>query len=90
MEFKTDFSAVLSTPVFQYIKATAAELGVATYVVGGFVRDHILDRKKTPSDFDFVTVGSGIDLAKAVQARLPHTSKLSVFKTFGTAMIKFE
>jgi tRNA nucleotidyltransferase (CCA-adding enzyme) len=90
MEFKTDFSSVLSTPVFQYIKATAAELGVATYVVGGFVRDHILDRKKTPSDFDFVTVGSGIDLAKAVQARLPHTSKLSVFKTFGTAMIKFE
>ena len=59
--------------------------------MGGFVRDHILDRKKTPTDFDFVTVGSGIDLAKAVQAHVyPITSKLSVFKTFGTAMIKFE
>ena len=90
MEFKTDFSAVLSTPVFQHVKAAAAELGVATYVVGGFVRDHLLDRKKTQTDFDFVTVGSGIDLAKAVQARLPNNPKLSIFKTYGTAMIKFE
>ena len=90
MEFKTDFSAVLSTPVFQHVKAAAAELGMETYVVGGFVRDHLLDRKKAPTDFDFVTVGSGIELAKAVQARLPYNPKLSVFKTYGTAMIKFE
>ena len=90
MEFKTDFSAVLSTPVFQHVKAAAAELDVATYVVGGFVRDHLLDRKTTLTDFDFVTVGSGIDLAKAVQARLPNNPKLSIFKNYGTAMIKFE
>ena len=89
MEFKTDFSAVLSTHVFQHVKAATAELGLATYVVGGFVRDHILDRKKTLIDFDFVTVGSGIELAKAVQARLPNRPKLSIFKTYGTAMIKF-
>ena len=90
MEFKTDFSAILSTSVFQHVKAAAAELDMDTYVVGGFVRDHLLDRKKTPTDFDFVTVGSGIELAKAVQARLPHNPKLSIFKTYGTAMIKFE
>ena len=90
MEFKTDFNAVLSTPVFQHVKAAAIELGLETYVVGGFVRDHLLDRKKAQTDLDFVTVGSGIALAKAVQKRLPNNPKLSIFKTYGTAMIKFE
>ncbi len=90
MEFKTDFNAVLSTPVFQHVKAATIELGLETYVVGGFVRDHLLDRKKAQTDLDFVTVGSGIALAKAVQKRLPNNPKLSIFKTYGTAMIKFE
>ncbi|MGB1449160.1 MAG: CCA tRNA nucleotidyltransferase [Flavobacteriaceae bacterium] len=90
MDFNTDFSAILATPVFQHVAAAAAELGMPTYVVGGFVRDHLLKRKKEPTDLDFVTLGSGIALAKAVQKRLPKQPKLSVFKTYGTAMIKFE
>ena len=90
MQLHTDFSAVLTQAVFQHLKAAAAELGLETYVVGGFVRDHLLGRKKKQTDIDFVCVGSGIALAKAVQKRLPKAAKISVFKTYGTAMIKFE
>ena len=46
MQLNTDFSAVLNQAVFQHLKAAAAELGVETYVVGGFVRDYLLGRKK--------------------------------------------
>ena len=90
MQLNTDFSAVLNQAVFQHLKAAAAELGVETYVVGGFVRDYLLGRKKEVTDIDFVCVGSGIELAKTVQKRLPNAAKISIFKTYGTAMIKFE
>lgn len=89
MKLHTDFSARLSETVFQEVKAAAADLNLETYVVGGFVRDHLLGRKKDKADLDFVTLGSGIALAKAVQKRLPEAGKLSVFKTYGTAMIKY-
>ena len=59
-------------------------------MVGGFVRDYLLGRKKEVTDIDFVCVGSGIELAKTVQKRLPNAAKISIFKTYGTAMIKFE
>ena len=78
MQLHTDFSAVLTQAVFQHLKAVAAELGLETYVVGGFVRDHLLGRKKEQTDIDFVCVGSGIALAKAVQKRLPKAAKKSV------------
>ena len=90
MKLHTDFSARLSETVFQEVKAAAADLNLETYVVGGFVRDHLLGRKKEKADLDFVTLGSGIALAKAVQKRLPEARKLSVFKTYGTAMIKYK
>lgn len=87
MSLNTDFSTQLSLPVFQWVKAAAAELKLETYVVGGFVRDHLLGRKQAKIDIDFVCVGSGIDLAKAVQKNIPHPTSLNVFKTYGTAMI---
>ncbi|MCH1518273.1 MAG: CCA tRNA nucleotidyltransferase [Flavobacteriaceae bacterium] len=90
MSFNSDFSVPLSSDVFQQVKAAAAELSLETYVVGGFVRDHLLGRKKEKADIDFVTLGSGIALAKAVQKRLPSSTKISIFKTYGTAMLKFE
>ena len=90
MQLNTDFSAVVNQAVFQHLKVAAAELGVETYVVGGFVRDYLLGRKKEVTDIDFVCVGSGIELAKTVQKRLPNAAKISIFKTYGTAMIKFE
>ena len=58
-------------------------MGVRAYVVGGYVRDYYLHRPCT--DIDVVVVGSGIDIARALAEEL-HT-KLSVFKTFGTAML---
>ncbi len=61
-------------------------MGVRAYVVGGYVRDHYLRRPST--DIDVVVVGSGIDLARALANEL-HT-RLSVFKTFGTAMLHAE
>lgn len=62
-------------------------LGVDCYVIGGFVRDHLLQRG-TAKDIDIVAVGSGILLAKEVSKRLEGTPQVSVFKNFGTAMIK--
>jgi len=57
-------------------------------VVGGFVRDKHLGRP-IKMDLDFVTVGSGIELARAVQKELKPTPKLTVFKSFGTAHMKY-
>jgi len=74
--------------VFERIGACADELGLETYVVGGFVRDLIL--KKESKDLDFVCVGSGIELAKKVASTFEGHVPLSVFKNFGTAMIKLE
>jgi len=61
-----------------------------TYVIGGFVRDHLLNRKRNYTDIDFVVIGSGIELAQALQKKLKKPSKVQVFKTYGTAMLKWE
>ena len=60
MQLHTDFSEVLTQPVFQHLKSAAADLGLETYVVGGFGRDHLLGRNKEQTDIDCVCVGSGI------------------------------
>lgn len=75
----------LSHLIFKVVSEESQKLGFQTYVVGGFVRDIYL--KRDSKDVDFVTVGSGITLASAVQRRLKG-SHLSVFKNFGTAQIK--
>ena len=74
----------LTDPIFRRISRIARDMGVDAYVVGGYVRDHYLHRPST--DIDIVVVGSGIDVAQALADEL-HT-KLSVFKTFGTAMLR--
>lgn len=74
--------------VFSVISQSAKELDQDTYVVGGFVRDYLLDRT-SKKDIDFVTVGSGINLAQSVHNKMSNASKLSVFKRFGTAMFKW-
>ncbi|MDE5962640.1 MAG: HD domain-containing protein, partial [Alistipes sp.] len=73
-----------SDPIFRCISRIAREKGVDAYVVGGYVRDHYLHRPST--DVDVVVVGNGIEVAQALADEL-HT-KLSVFKTFGTAMLR--
>ncbi|MBX7124484.1 MAG: CCA tRNA nucleotidyltransferase [Cyclobacteriaceae bacterium] len=78
---------IRSSPVFDIVSAAAAQAGVETYVVGGYVRDLLLHRPN--KDIDFVCVGSGIELAQAVASRLGH-APVTVFRNFGTAMIRFE
>lgn len=73
--------------LFQLISSCAEQTGQSVYLVGGFVRDLILKRD-APTDFDFVTEGDGIVLAKAVAEKINPKLKVAVFKTYGTAMFK--
>jgi len=84
-----NYKDALTHPIFEYISKAATNLKLETYVIGGFVRDYFLKRG-TPDDIDIVAVGSGIDLAKEVANLLPNKPKVQVFKTYGTAMLRFE
>ncbi|MGI9551172.1 MAG: CCA tRNA nucleotidyltransferase [Aurantibacter sp.] len=79
----------LTNPIFTIVADAAKELGVDCYVIGGFVRDYFLERK-APKDIDIVAVGSGIVLAKKVASKLPTKPQVSVFKNFGTAMVRHD
>lgn len=76
----------LKNPVFARIGGIADAMGREVYVVGGYVRDIFLRRES--NDIDFVTVGSGIELAEAVSRGLGRGNSLSVFASYGTAQIK--
>ena len=76
----------LNLDIFKIISDSAEELGVESFVVGGFVRDLILD-KTLKKDIDIMCIGSGIDLAKAVQKKINSKVKINIFKRYGTAMI---
>ncbi|WP_438424621.1 CCA tRNA nucleotidyltransferase [Aquimarina macrocephali] len=82
-----NYKEALQHPIFDTIAKASANLDLDSYVIGGFVRDHILQRK-TAKDIDIVAVGSGIALAKEVSKLLPGNPKVQVFKTYGTAMLK--
>lgn len=82
-----NYKQALTNNIFQIIGKSADELGLETYVIGGFVRDFFLNRG-TAKDIDIVAIGSGIELAKKVASNLKGEPKISVFKNFGTAMIK--
>lgn len=81
------YTKALSDPIFALISEVSDEISLESYVIGGFVRDYLLKRK-LPKDIDIVSIGSGISLAEKVAERLPDSPKVSVFKNFGTAMIK--
>ncbi|MDR0954519.1 MAG: CCA tRNA nucleotidyltransferase, partial [Rikenellaceae bacterium] len=74
----------LTLPIFETIGQLADESGLSAFVIGGYVRDYFLHRPST--DIDVVVVGSGIALAEKLARRL-HTG-VTVFKTFGTAMVR--
>jgi poly(A) polymerase len=84
----TNLRDKLCFPVFKLIGQVADEMGVETYVVGGFVRDSIMGNEC--KDIDIVTIGSGIELAKKLKERIGGKSHISVFKNFGTAMLHFK
>jgi poly(A) polymerase len=75
--------------IFKTISKSAAELNLDSYVIGGFVRDYLLQRGDA-KDIDVVAIGSGIALAKQVAKNLPNKPKIQVFKTYGTAMLKLD
>lgn len=78
----------LDKDIYKIISEVADSMNLECYVIGGTVRDFFLYRPST--DIDIVTVGKGIELAKAVANRLGRRTKLSVFKNFGTAQIKYK
>ena len=80
----------LHNPIFSTISKIADQLNYPTYVVGGWVRDLLLDRKRKIEDIDFVCIGSGITLAKKISEELGEKAVLKVFKNFGTAMISYK
>ncbi|MFT5216709.1 MAG: poly(A) polymerase [Glaciecola sp.] len=84
-----NYKKALSHTIFKVISEAAKDLNVEAYVIGGFVRDFLLERG-SHKDIDIVAIGSGIELAKAVSKKLPNTPKVQVFKTYGTAMLLFE
>ena len=73
-------------PIMKLVGDVADELHRECYVVGGYVRDIFLNRPS--NDMDFVTVGSGIEVARAVASRLGKRAHLAVFRTYGTAQVK--
>lgn len=76
----------LAHPVFGVVAKASHKLGIPCYAIGGFVRDIFLNRPS--KDVDIVALGSGIDVANEVARLMPHRPQVSVFKTFGTAMLK--
>ncbi|MET3010740.1 CCA tRNA nucleotidyltransferase [Flavobacterium psychrophilum] len=84
-----NYKSALNNKIFEIISEASQELSIDSYVIGGFVRDLILKRE-FKKDIDIVAVGSGIELALKVSALLPHKPKVQVFKTYGTAMLRFE
>lgn len=83
------YTQALTEPVFQTIAKAAQNLELKAYVIGGYVRDFLMERAtNNDKDIDVVVIGSGIALAKEVASLLPGKPKVTVFKNFGTAMIK--
>lgn len=82
-----NFKEQLEHPVFNVISDVASESAVQAFVVGGFVRDVFLNRPSV--DIDVVVLGNGVDLARDVADKIGKV-QVKVFKTFGTAMIRYK
>ena len=78
----------LNNPIFKILSTVADELQLECYVVGGYVRDLIMERPS--KDIDVVVVGSGIAMAEAFAKKLNNKCHLSVFRNFGTAQVKWK
>ena len=89
MAIKNNYIESLNNKIFEVISKASKELNIESYVIGGFVRDLLLNRD-FKKDIDIVAVGSGIELALKVSELLTNKPKVQVFKTYGTAMLRFE
>ncbi len=84
-----NYKSAINNKIFEVISKASEELNIESYVIGGFVRDYLLGRE-FKKDIDIVAIGSGIELALKVSEMLPKKPKVQVFKTYGTAMLRFE
>ena len=84
-----NYKIALQHSIFKTIAEAAQQINVDAYVIGGFVRDFLLERGSA-KDIDIVAIGSGIDLAQKVAKLLPNQPKVQVFKTYGTAMLRHD
>ncbi len=80
------YPEAVNLPIFETIQKASTH---KTYVIGGFVRDFLLNKHKA-KDIDIVVLGSGIELAKNVAKNLPNKHSINVYKNYGTAMIKLD
>lgn len=83
-----DMNICLHNPIFKIISEIITKNKQECFVIGGYVRDCLLDRES--KDIDIVVLGSGIELAKEVAAKIGKRTRVSVFKNFGTAMLKYK
>ena len=86
---KQFFKEAISSEIFNVISKASKLLDIDSYVIGGYVRDFFLKRG-TAKDIDIVAVGNGIELAEKVASLLPNKPKVQVFKTYGTAMLRYK
>jgi len=80
----------LNDKIFMLLSEVVSSENVKAYVIGGYVRDYLLKRDHSAKDIDIVVVGSGIEIARKVAKRISPGLKVTVFKNFGTAMLRYD
>ena len=80
----------LNNPIFRIISEVVTNEKVETYVIGGYVRDFLLNRMSSDRDIDIVVIGSGVEIAKNIANKIDPKIKVAVFKNFGTAMFRYK
>jgi len=75
--------------IFEVVAGVADRENVEAYVIGGFVRDHIMGRVNPERDIDIVVLGDGPAMARAVGREISRDIKVTVFRTFGTATFRY-
>ncbi len=80
----------LNDNIFRTLSEVVTSAKVEAYVIGGWVRDCLLERKHTGNDIDILVVGSGIEIARKAAKKLDPGIKVSVFRNFGTAMFRYK
>jgi poly(A) polymerase len=78
----------LAHPIFPVLSDIVTSHHLESYVIGGYVRDLLLQRPS--KDIDIVVVGSGIELAKLVAKAIGKKGKIAIYRNFGTAMLRYE
>jgi poly(A) polymerase len=78
----------LNDKIFQTLSSVVTTENVQAYVIGGWVRDYLLKREHPDKDIDIVVIGSGIEIAQKAAKKIHPGIKVSIFKTFGTAMFR--